>query len=69
MYDPDFVFDLTEYEEMFIGDQTFVDITYHTSLNDVTTGEDPIDNPAAFHNIEKPANHIPPDDQHRYRML
>lgn len=54
MYDPDFVFDLTVYEEMFIGNQTFVDITYHTSLNDVTTGEDPIDNPAAFHNTENP---------------
>ncbi|MFL9844319.1 T9SS type B sorting domain-containing protein [Flavobacterium rhizosphaerae] len=47
-------FDLTVYEEMFIGPQTDVAITYHNSNNDMITGENPIDNPAAYHNTSDP---------------
>ena len=47
-YDQAAVFNLTVYEAMFIGSQTDVEITYHTSLNDVTTGEDPLLNPDEF---------------------
>jgi large repetitive protein len=54
MYDPDFAFNLTEHEAMWIGPQTYVDVTYHTSQNDVTTGEDPILSPEAFQNTQNP---------------
>ncbi len=47
-FDQAAIFDLTVYEAMFTGSQTDVVITYHNSLNDVTTGEDPITTPGAF---------------------
>ena len=53
-YDPQYAFDLTQYEAMFIGSQTFVDITYHLSSNDVTNGINPIESPEAYHNIQNP---------------
>lgn len=48
IFDNAAVFDLTIHEAMFIGEQTDVEITYHNSLNDVTTGESPIENPQEF---------------------
>ncbi|WP_417351824.1 T9SS type B sorting domain-containing protein [Flavobacterium alkalisoli] len=48
VYDQSVTFDLTVYEEMFIGDQTDVELTYHTSLNDMTLGENPMANPSEF---------------------
>ncbi|MXN91537.1 T9SS type B sorting domain-containing protein [Flavobacterium sp. Sd200] len=47
-------FDLTIYETMFIGNQTDVAITYHRDINDMTTGERPLANPAAYKNITNP---------------
>lgn len=47
-------FDLTIYETMFIGNQTDVAITYHRDINDMTTGERPLDNPQAFKNTSNP---------------
>ncbi|KOS06607.1 hypothetical protein AM493_11610 [Flavobacterium akiainvivens] len=54
MYDPTFAFNLTAHEAMWTGTQTYVAFTYHTSLNDVTTGEDPIENPSAYQNVTNP---------------
>lgn len=54
VYDHSSQFDLTIYEDMFIDTQTDVEITYHTSLNDVTTGENPIENPEAYFNTSTP---------------
>lgn len=54
VYDHSSPFDLTIYEEMFIDTQTDVEITYHTSLNDVTTGENPLENPEAYYNTSTP---------------
>jgi gliding motility-associated-like protein len=46
------VFDLTVYQEMFIGPQTGVALTYHLSENDMITGENALQNPQAFINTE-----------------
>lgn len=48
VYDQSTIFDLTVYEEMFIGNQTDVEITYHNNLNDMTLGENPIENPQEY---------------------
>lgn len=48
------VFDLTVHEEMFIGTQTNVVLTYHESQNDMITGENPLENPAAYVNSSNP---------------
>jgi len=53
-YDPEFAFNLTQYEAMFIGTQTYADVTYHLNNNDVTTGENPIVSPENFHNTQNP---------------
>ena len=45
VYDQMAVFDLTVYQDMFIGTQTDVELTYHTSMNDMITGENPMTNP------------------------
>jgi len=47
-------FDLTVFEEMFIGPQTDVALTYHLDLNGMTTGEDPIADPEHFVNATNP---------------
>lgn len=47
-------FDLTVYEEMFIGAQNPVAVTYHKNLNDVTTGQNPILVPEAYSNTSNP---------------
>ncbi|MHA3788784.1 hypothetical protein ACX0HA_11275, partial [Flavobacterium hauense] len=47
-------FDLTVYEDMFIGSQNPVAITYHDDLNGSTTGQDPILDPEAYHNVTNP---------------
>ncbi|RWW92015.1 hypothetical protein [Flavobacterium cerinum] len=47
-------FDLTVYEDMFIGTQSPVEITYHENLNDATIGEDPIALPEAYPNTSNP---------------
>lgn len=47
-------FDLTVYEEMFIGEQDDVIITYHENLNDSTLGEDPIEAPQEYQNASSP---------------
>ena len=47
-------FDLTQYSEMFIGDQTHVELSYHLSVNDMVTGENPIPNPESYNNISNP---------------
>lgn len=47
-------FDLTVYEDMFIGTQSPMAITYHENLNDVTTGQDPILSPEAYNNTSNP---------------
>ncbi|MFL9844318.1 T9SS type B sorting domain-containing protein [Flavobacterium rhizosphaerae] len=47
-------FDLTIYNEMFIGPQTDVALTFHNSINDMTTGENPIAAPQAFVNTQNP---------------
>jgi len=52
--DSSVAFDLTIYEDMFIGNQTPVAITYHLSLNDATVGENAISNPAVFPNTSNP---------------
>ncbi|WP_297333224.1 T9SS type B sorting domain-containing protein [Flavobacterium sp.] len=46
------VFDLTAYQEMFIGSQTGVALTYHLSENDMLTGDNALQNPQAFINTE-----------------
>jgi gliding motility-associated-like protein len=43
-------FDLTVYDDMFIGSQTHVALTYHESSNDVLTGQNPIRNPSSYRN-------------------
>jgi gliding motility-associated-like protein len=50
--DGSYAFNLTAHAQMFIGSQTFVALTYHTNSNDVTTGEDPIANPAQYYNTQ-----------------
>ncbi len=47
-------FNLTQYSEMFIGDQTHVELSYHLSVNDMITGENPIPNPESYNNISNP---------------
>ncbi|MCW4468386.1 T9SS type B sorting domain-containing protein [Flavobacterium sp. MFBS3-15] len=47
-------FDLTVFEEMFIGPQTDVEITYHTDSNGMLTGDDPLENPGAYLNTANP---------------
>jgi gliding motility-associated-like protein len=47
-------FDLTANEAMLIDSQTNVTASYHTSINDVITGENPIVNPAAYVNESNP---------------
>lgn len=47
-------FDLTVYEEMFIGEQDDVVVTYHESLNDATLGTNPIDEPSLYFNTSTP---------------
>ncbi|TRW21864.1 hypothetical protein FMM05_19585, partial [Flavobacterium zepuense] len=47
-------FDLTIFEQMFIGSQTPVQITYHLNNNDMITGDDPIESPEAFDNGSDP---------------
>ena len=47
-------FDLTVHESMFIGPQTDVALTYHLSMNDMITGENPIATPEAYNNISNP---------------
>ena|GEM_PF-1318059 len=47
-------FDLTIYSAMFIGPQTDIALTYHLSLNDMTTGENPIATPQAYNNVSNP---------------
>lgn len=47
-------FDLTALEEMFIGPQTDVEITYHLEPNGMLTGDDSLDNPEAYLNIANP---------------
>ncbi|WP_026991198.1 T9SS type B sorting domain-containing protein [Flavobacterium subsaxonicum] len=48
------VFNLTTHAEMFIGNQTPVEITYHLSVNDMITGESPISSPEVFENTSNP---------------
>lgn len=47
-------FDLTTHAEMFIGEQTGVELTYHLSENDMVTGENPVTSPEAFENSSSP---------------
>ena len=54
VFDERYVFDLTVYNEMFLGNQTHVDITFHLNLNDVTIGENEIENPESFTNTLNP---------------
>jgi hypothetical protein len=44
-------FDLTTYEETFIGDQENVAITYYLNANDMILGINPIENPESYSNI------------------
>lgn len=53
-FDERYVFDLTVYNEMFIGEQTDVDLSFHLNLNDVTIGENALDNPENFTNSANP---------------
>lgn len=47
-------FDLTVNEAMFMSGQPDVVLTYHTSLNDAITGENPIVAPNAYLNVSNP---------------
>jgi gliding motility-associated-like protein len=47
-------FDLTANEAMILNNQPNVTASYHTNINDVTTGENPIANPAAYTNETNP---------------
>ncbi|MEL1244100.1 T9SS type B sorting domain-containing protein [Flavobacterium sp. DGU11] len=47
-------FDLTVFEEMFIGSQTDVAITYYLDSNGMLTGENPLGNPSAYANVSSP---------------
>jgi gliding motility-associated-like protein len=54
VHDERTAFDLTVFAEMFIGPQTDIALTYHLDINDMTTGDDPLDNPEAFVNTSDP---------------
>lgn len=47
-------FDLTQFEAMFIGPQTDVEVTYHLENNGMITGEDALENPQAYFNSASP---------------
>ncbi|WP_294824339.1 T9SS type B sorting domain-containing protein [uncultured Flavobacterium sp.] len=47
-------FDLTQFETMFIGAQTDVEITYHLDSNGMTTGEGAMQDPHAYFNAASP---------------
>lgn len=47
-------FDLTVHESTLIGAQTDVAVTYHLSINDMITGENPIATPQAYTNVTSP---------------
>ncbi len=48
------LFNLTEYNEMFIGSQADMEVTYHLTPEDMANGENPIANPEAFANTTNP---------------
>lgn len=48
------LFDLTSNESMFVSSQPDVAVTYHLSLNDAITGENPIVTPTAYTNTSNP---------------
>ncbi|QYJ68169.1 T9SS type B sorting domain-containing protein [Flavobacterium litorale] len=50
VYDGITTFNLEQHAAMFIGDQTGVSLTYHVSINDMMTGENPIESPSTFQN-------------------
>ncbi|AWH86755.1 hypothetical protein HYN59_17290 [Flavobacterium album] len=54
VHDNSTVFDLTVFEEMFIGVQTDVEISYYLDSNGMLTGDNPLDNPAAYANTSSP---------------
>ncbi|AXG75099.1 hypothetical protein DVK85_13010 [Flavobacterium arcticum] len=48
------IFNLTEYSEIFIGNQTDIEITYHLTPEDMASGENTIANPETFTNTTNP---------------